>query len=128
LKIHTLSSSQLAPALRVAPVGELRAYTVSQEGPHELARGGNVSVSLDFGISLISIFATIAVTFLSVSLDGRVFLGFFSAGLVTLILGAFFLIKGLRDYRSTGELVKAIKSRLPFSPGVQESTNVVSSL
>lgn len=121
-------SNQPPPAIRVAPLGEVRAYTVSEEELHELARGGNVSLSLNFGIALLSILATIAATFLSVQLEGKVFAGFFSAGLITLILGTFFLIKGVREYRSTGALVKSIKGRLPPSPGVQESTTVVSNL
>ncbi len=119
-----MSTSQPPPAFRVAPLGELRAYTVSEDELHELARGGNVSLSLNFGISLLSVFATIAATFLSVVLEGKVFAGFFSAGLITLILGAFFLIKGMREYRSTGALVKAIKARMPPSPGVQERTGI----
>ncbi|HEY2415883.1 MAG TPA: hypothetical protein VGI40_26820 [Pirellulaceae bacterium] len=99
---------------------------MSEDELHDLARGGNVSLSLNFGISLLSIFATIAATFLSVELAGKVFMAFFSAGLITMILGVFFLIKGIREYRSTGALVKAIKGRLPPSPGVQENTTVVS--
>jgi hypothetical protein len=111
------------PVLRVAPLGEVRAYTVSEEELHELARGGNVSLSLNFGISLISVFATVAATFLSVELAGKLFAGFFSAGLITLILGVYFLLKGIREYRSTSVLVKSIKDRLP-PLGVQEKASI----
>lgn len=123
-----MADSPTPPAFRVAPLGELRAYTVSEEELHELARGGNVSLSLNFGISLVSIFATIAATFLSVKLEGNLFAAFFSTGLITFILGVFFLIKGVWEYRSTSALVRAIKDRLPPSPGVQENTTIVSDL
>lgn len=112
------------PVFRVAPLGELRAYTVTEAELHELARGGNVSLSLNFGIALISIFVTIAATFLTVKLDGHLYTTFFAAGLITLILGSFFLIHGIREYRSTSRLVNAIKDRLPPPAGIQVNVTV----
>ena len=119
-----MSSNQPPPVFRVAPLGELRAYTISEEELHELARGGNVSLDLNFAIALLSIWITIVITFWTVSLSGQVYTSFFCAGLITFIIGVFLLIKGLREYRSTTALVQTIKNRLPPPMGVQETTNV----
>ncbi|UUO06152.1 hypothetical protein M4951_22670 [Blastopirellula sp. J2-11] len=117
-----MSSSQPRPVYRVAPLGELRAYTISEEELHELARGGDLSLDLNFSVALLSVFATILATFLTVPLEGTVFTGFLTVGTVTLIAGVYLLIKGIRNYRSTNLLVQTIKNRLPPAEGIQEHT------
>lgn len=116
-----MPSEQPPPAYRVAPLGESRAYTISEEELDQLARGGDLSLDLNFAIALLSVFGTIFITLITVPIEGTVFSSFLCVATITLIAGAYLLIKGIRSYRSTSSLGEAIKNRLPPAEGLQES-------
>lgn len=74
--------------VRVAPLGELRAYTISEHELEKLEQGTPVSHLLTIGLCLLSAALTILVTILSTSLPGQTLTMFFSALLIVGLIGA----------------------------------------
>jgi hypothetical protein len=86
------------PLIRVAPLGELKAYTVYEHQLDELAQGSTGSLYLNFSLALLSIFATVLITLVTVSIPpGYQFQGFFCACLITGISGLVLLLAMVQD-------------------------------
>jgi hypothetical protein len=109
------------PVIRYAPIGQLVVYEVSEKELDDLARGGDSSLELNFGVALLSIAVTVLFTYLTVPLDGKIFTVFVCAGLITAISGLYLTVRGLRQYKSTAQIVKTIKERDLLPEGIQES-------
>jgi hypothetical protein len=101
------------PVVRVAPLGELKAYIVSEHELELLARGAVVSDLLTIGYSLLAAALTLLATMLSTTLPQLQFVLFFCALLIFTIAGGICLFIGYRTRESVKALVNAIRNRMP---------------
>lgn len=106
--------------MRVAPLGELRAYTISEHELERLEQGAPVSDLLTIGLCLLSAALTLLATLLSTSLSGTKLTLFFCALLITGLVGVICTLLGCRGRISTKELGRQIRSRMPDAPVVQQ--------
>lgn len=109
------------PIIRVAPLGELQAYTVYEHELDTLARGSPGSTLLSFSYALIPVAITILVTLLSTTVSQVVFVVFVCAFLILLIAGVICLVLGWQTSGSTHTLVEQIKNRMPPPPTIQQT-------
>lgn len=107
--------------VRVAPLGELRAYTISEHELEKLEQGSPVSDLLTIGLCLLSVAVTLLSTLLSTTLPDKTFLLFFCALLIFGLMGAICTFLGSRLRISTKELAQQIRARLPDAPSVEEA-------
>jgi hypothetical protein len=122
-------NQNVPPVIRIAPLGELRAYTVYEHELDQLAQGSAGSAFLNFELSLLSIFATLLVTLLTVTIppQGYLYPSFFSACLVTGIAAAILLLLAWKYYQSSSGLIERVKNRMPPAPGIQEPIGPIDS-
>lgn len=106
--------------VRVAPLGELPAYTISEQELERLEHGTPLSDLLTIGLCLLSAAVTILATLLSTSLSGQTLTLFFCALLIFGISGGISTFLGWRLRTSTKELVRRIRARMPDAPSVQQ--------
>jgi hypothetical protein len=109
------------PVVRVAPLGELKAYTVSEHELDRLARGSVVSDLLTIAYVLLSVAATLLVTLLSTTLEQLHFILFVCAVLIFAIAGGVCLYIGWRTRESVSAIVREIKNRMPPPPAIRET-------
>ncbi len=102
--------------VRVAPLGELRAYTIWEHELEALEQGAPASDLLTIGLCLLSA----AVTLLSTGLTGTTLTLFVCALLITGIVGGICTFLGWRLRTSTKELGRQIRARMPDAPTVQQ--------
>lgn len=107
--------------VRVAPLGELRAYTISEHELEKLEQGSPVSDLLTIGLCLISVAVTLLATLLSAPLPDKTFMLFFCALLIFGLVGAICTFLGWRGRISTRELARQIRARMPDAPSVEEA-------
>jgi hypothetical protein len=106
--------------VRVAPLGELRAYTISEHELENLVQGSPVSDLLTIGLCLLSAALAILITLLSAGLSGTLLTLFFCGLLITGIIGAICTFLGWRGRISAKELAQQIRARMPATPVVQQ--------
>lgn len=106
--------------MRVAPLGELRAYTISEHELERLEQGAPVSDLLTIGLCLLSAALTLLAALLSTSLSGTTLTLFFCALLITGLIGLICTFLGWRGRISTKELGRQIRARMPDVPVVQQ--------
>jgi hypothetical protein len=99
------------PVVRVAPLGELTAYTISEHELDKLGKGSAVSDLLTIGYCLLSVAATVLVTLLSTTLPQLTLILFFCSLLIFTIAGGICLVIGWRTRISVATLVSEIKNR-----------------
>lgn len=108
------------PLFRVAPLGELRAYTISEHELEKLEQGTPISDLLTIGLCLLSAALTLLVTLLSTSLPSQIYTLFFCAFLIVGLGGGICIFPGWRLRTSTKELARQIRARMPEVPSVQQ--------
>lgn len=108
------------PVVRVAPLGELRAYMISEHELEKLEQGELVSDLLTIGLCLLSAAITLLATLLSASLAGTILVLFFCAMLITAIGGGICTFLGYRSRTSVKVLVGQIRRRMPGVPTVRQ--------
>jgi hypothetical protein len=106
--------------VRTAPLGELRAYTISEHELEKLEQGAPVSDLLTIGLCLLSATVTILATLLSMSMPSVTLTLFFCALLIFGLGGAICTFLGWRLRTSTKELGRQIRARMPDAPSVQQ--------
>jgi hypothetical protein len=106
--------------VRVAPLGELRAYTISEHELEKLEQGGPISDLLTIGLCMLSADVTVLATLLSTSLPEFTFVLFFCVLLILGLGGGVCTLLGWRLRTSTKELVRQIRARMPDVPPVQQ--------
>lgn len=112
----------LTPSVRVAPFGELRAYIVYEYELDELERGSPASLFLNFALFLFGTGITLLVTLLTTRIaNDRLFNGFVSACILTLLVGLILGLLWLRSHYSTSGVIVRIRDRMPPSPPIQEA-------
>ncbi len=108
------------PVIRVAPLGELKAYTVYEHELDALARGSSASLFLNFALSLLSVCLTLVVTLLTTTISSdRLFLVFVTSATVTAIAGALLMVLWWKEHQGSKTLIMEIKSRMPPLPTIQ---------
>lgn len=104
----------VAPLLRVAPLGELKAYTITEDELDSLGRGSPGSLYLNFGLALVPVAIAFLITILSTdipSVEGKIF--FISGCILFFLIGFISLILAAVHHVSTKSLVEKIKNRMP---------------
>jgi hypothetical protein len=107
------------PEVRIAPLGEVRAYMIYEHELENLALGTPVSDLLTVGLCLLSAALTILATLLSTTLSDLKFTLFFCALLIFGLAGGICTFLGCRLRTGTTELVREIRARMPDTPSVQ---------
>jgi hypothetical protein len=104
--------------VRVAPLGELRAYTISEHELEKLEQGAPLSYLLTIGLCLLSADVTVLATLLSTSLPEFTSILFFCALLILGLVGTICTFLGWRLRTSTKDLVQQIRAhaRRAFRP------------
>lgn len=109
------------PVVRVAPLGELRVYQISEAELDRLASGGPDSLLLTLATFFLSSFISFGITLATTTIaDDRLYHTF---GIVCLVSAIAAFVLGIlwgRNRVSSRQLVKDIKNRMPPAPGVQE--------
>jgi hypothetical protein len=108
--------------VRIAPLGELRAYVISEHELEKLEKGAPISDLLTIGLCLLSAALTVLITLLSTSLSGTTLTLFFCGLLISGLIGAICTFLGWRGRTSTREMARQIRARRPDAPAVQQIT------
>jgi hypothetical protein len=115
------SGDALKPSIRIAPLGELKAWPVYEHELDELARGSPASLYLNFSLSLFSSGMTLLVALLTTTITSdRLFDVFVIGCVISLLASSVLGTMWLRSHSSTSGLIDRIKSRMPPSPAIQE--------
>jgi len=108
------------PVVRVAPLGELRVYQVTEDELNALQRGRPSDLFLNFSLSLLSITVSLFTTFATATFSAdRTFYVFVIISVVSLIAGVVLLILWARYRSDAKEIVGTIKNRMPPQPAVE---------
>jgi hypothetical protein len=101
------------PVIRVAPLGELNAYTVYEHELETLAQGSPAGLFLNFALALLPTAVGIIVTLRSSTMTDLNFTIFASASIIFIVAGVICLTLWWRLHRSVRSLVEDIKRRMP---------------
>jgi uncharacterized membrane-anchored protein len=101
------------PVIRVAPLGELNAYTVYEHELETLAEGSPAGVFLNFALALLPMAVGVIVTLRSSTMTDLNFTLFTSASIIFIIAGAICLVLWWKMRRGVNTLVEDIKRRMP---------------
>lgn len=104
----------VAPVLRVAPLGELKVYTITEDELEALGRGSPGSVYLNLGLALVPVAVAFVVTIASTDIPtvgGKIF--FISGSILFFLVGGICLFLARYHHVSTTKLVEKIKNRMP---------------
>jgi hypothetical protein len=107
-------SHPVAPVLRVAPLGELKVYTVTEDELEALGRGSPGSLFLNLGLALFPVAVAFLITLLSTdvpTVEGKIF--FISSCVLFFLAGTIFFILAASHHVSSQTLVEKIKNRMP---------------
>lgn len=114
------STQQLSP-VRVAPLGELTAYTVHEHEPDIIAAGSPATLAFNFAVALISIGVSFIITLTTTTISSdRLFYGYLIVCINCLMLGIMMFVYWLKTRSSVNITVSRIKSRLIVPPPIQE--------
>lgn len=117
-----MAKQPAGPIVRVAPLGELRAYTVFEHELDRLAKGTAGSLYLNFALALLSAFVTLLATLVTLSIPpGYAYQSFFSLCVITLIAGLVLMAAWWVSHESSSAIVVEIKQRMPPPEGTQGS-------
>jgi hypothetical protein len=113
------------PVVRVAPLGELNAYTVYEHELETLAQGSPAGLFLNFALALLPAAVGIIVTLRSSTMTDLNFTLFSSASIIFIVAGVICLTLWWRTHRSVASLVEDIKRRMP-PQGIQATASAPS--
>ena len=120
-----MAKSSLQPVIRVAPLGELKVYPITEAELNELERGSAASVHLNFALFFwgiaIPLFFTIWLANFTKDRTFNVFVIFFA---VTLVAGLVFSVLWFLSNRRSTRLADEIRRRMPPAPAIQESNEL----
>ena len=112
---------KISPVVRVAPMGELRVYPITEGELDELERGSPASIHLNFALffwgSAISLFASV-VAAPGLSIRPFTVLVVFLCGCS--IAALVFTVLWFLNHRIAGSVAKRIRDRMPPAPAIQE--------
>lgn len=111
----------VAPVVRVAPLGELKVYMVTEEEIDKLGGGSPGSIFLNFAIALLSLSASFLLTLLTTTIGAIAVLVFFICScLICFIAGLICSVLSWQTHVSTRAVVRAIKDRMPPPPPISQ--------
>ncbi len=111
----------VAPVVRVAPLGELKVYMVTEEEIDKLGGGSPGSIFLNFAIALLSLSASFLLTLLTTTIGAIAVLVFFICScLICFIAGLICSVLSWQTHVSTRAVVGAIKDRMPPPPPISQ--------
>lgn len=108
------------PVIRVAPLGEIKAWVVLESELDVLERGSPSSIYLTFAVALLPTALSLFVAILSTTTSDRVFLTFLCVGVIFLIVGMLLLALWWQSHVSSRKLIEQIRNRMPPPPAIQE--------
>lgn len=107
--------------MRIAPLGELKVYAITEAELNELAHGSPSSIHLNFALFFWGVGGSLLATLLATTIQStRVFVVFVVFFVGTFIPAVVFSAMWWLQHRSTGDLVRRIRDRMPPAPGIQE--------
>ncbi len=116
-------SSDLSPIIRIAPLGELRLYVISEDELNEFENGSPASLQLNFALALLASGISFLIALLSTNFDSiKTFAVFVILSVVFLLVGAILLANWHRLRKSSKGLAKRIRDRMPPAVGISELT------
>lgn len=119
-KKSAASEQQMSP-VRVAPLGELNAYTVHEHELDIIAAGSPATLSFNIAIALLSIGVTFILTLTTTTIPSdRLFYSYLNVCVICLIAGVVLLAYWWKSRRSVLIIVSKIKSRMPAPTAIQE--------
>lgn len=114
-------NTQQLSRVRVAPLGELTAYTVFEHELDIIAAGSPATLALNFSVALISIGISFILTLTTTTIgSNRLFIVYLNACLICLLAGVIMFAYWLKTRTSVNLTVAKIKSRLIVPMPVQE--------
>jgi len=109
------------PLVRVAPLGELIAYTVYEHELDIIAAGSPATLAFNFAVALISIGTSLVLTLTTTTItSNRLFYGYLIACINCLLAGIVMFAYWLKTRTSVSVTVAQIKGRLVISTPTQE--------
>lgn len=108
-------------AIRIAPLGELRLWVISEQELNEAEQGSPSSLYLNFALFLIGAGLSFLVSLIATEITSiKTFTVFVVVAVVFLIVGLLLLALWYRMHRSTKTLAQRIRERMPPAPGIPE--------
>lgn len=118
----------VAPVLRVAPLGELKVYTVTEDELDTIGRGSPGSIFLNFALALLPLAGGFFITILSTKIETIGTLVFFiSACIICFLGGVLCAFLAWHYHASTSAVIAKIKDRMPPPEPIVQSTVEVGS-
>jgi ABC-type branched-subunit amino acid transport system permease subunit len=109
------------PAIRVAPLGELRAYVISEDELNELEQGSPASQHLNFALALLASGLSFLTTLVTTQITStRTFVVFVILTVVFLLVGVILFSNWYRMRGSSKGLAQRIRERMPPALGIRE--------
>ena len=116
----------LAPMIRVAPLGDLNIYAVTEYELDELASGSPASLQLNLCIFFSGTWISLLVALCTTTIpDRRMFDCFVVAFFVTLVASLVLGLTWHRSHSSTKRLIAKIKARMPPTEAFQEAAPTI---
>jgi hypothetical protein len=115
------SRTSIVPAIRIAPLGELRLWIISEQELNEAEQGSPSSLYLNFALLLIGSGVSFFVTLLVTEIPSvRTFTVIVVLTVVFLLVGILLFAIWYRKHRTTRSLAQRIRERMPPPPGIPE--------
>ena len=119
----------VSPVIRVAPLGELRIYPITEAELNELEQGSPASVHLNFARSFAGIAATLLVSIWATAIEpDRKFYVFVIAAFACVVTALVFSVLWGINHRGSKRLSQEIRKRMPPPPAIQELPSQVQPL
>jgi hypothetical protein len=113
--------TQQYPMVRVAPIGELTAYTVLEYELDIIAAGSPANLTFNFAVALISIGVSFVLTLTTTTINSiYLFIVYLNLCIICLLAGIIMFAYWLKTRTSVSVTVAKIKSRLIVPTLVQE--------
>ena len=117
---------QVAPVLRVAPLGELKVYTVTEEELDTVGRGSPGSIYLNFAIGLLPLGFSFLITLLTTKIEATITLVFFvCACIVCFLAGVLCSCLAFHYHFSKAAVIDKIKNRMPPPPPMMQEAKAI---
>lgn len=114
--------------IRVAPLGELNAYTVHEHELDLIAAGSPATLTFNLAVALLSAGTTFVIALTTTSItNNRLFYSYLIICINFLLVGLLLLAYWWRSRTSVLLIVSRIKSRMPSPQAIQEHLPVASS-
>jgi hypothetical protein len=111
---------QMSP-VRVAPPGELNAYTVHEHELDVIAAGSPATLAFNVAVALVSIGVTFIITLTTTTIaSNRLFYSYLIVCINSLIVGFMLLAYWWKSRTSVLLIVSKIKSRMPAPTPIQD--------